>query len=447
MAFLETAEKIRGQSMKPGDLRNVFSDCSDIHSAHPSRTSFSSYDTHYFTKFNEHDGLERVLRLEKDSGIQVIPVSPSPVSAEGYQSLNYRGSGTPRPKEHPLNNLQNIPIVDASRVRHYSHIPDAVLTPSTNLVHAPDHNRPEIDAPKFNNHDDTNPPTWMNALNSSSLLSPIVINKQHSYPHSSEKPKTATVSPLTYIHSAKALDSLTLPCIPLTTHIRLCLCGELFSYNLSNLQSDPREIIELLKSTGSERGNWMTVGACYRRQGNPHAAIAVIQSMVEGEEYGCPRHSGFPLIYLPPIVMARYGVSENELKPAFLMLAGCESDLSRLTRNEGRITLEHQQKSQRWLQKVYGAMKSHSDNIGVDAPSNNPKLPARPPSPSGSDEHLRREIQSLRDRLRHQAGLLSDVRSAKRKLEGSYKSERDTRRRIEREIKGMKAERDKTCRR
>ncbi|KAJ3887697.1 hypothetical protein GG344DRAFT_9836, partial [Lentinula edodes] len=102
--------------------------------------------------------------------------------------------------------------------------------------------------------------------------------------------------------------------IPLTTHIRLCLRGELFSYNLSNLQSDPRKIIELLQSTGSECGNWMTVGACYRRQGNPHAAIAVIQSVVE--------------------VMARYGVSENEIKPAFLMLAGCESDLSKLTRNE-----------------------------------------------------------------------------------------------------------------
>ncbi|KAJ3933998.1 MAG: hypothetical protein NXY57DRAFT_996249 [Lentinula lateritia] len=429
MAFLETAERMKDQSMKPqaGDLRNVFSDCSDIHGAHPSRTSFSSYDTHYFTKFNDHDGLERVLRLDKDSGIRVIPVSASPVLAERYQSVNSRGSGTPRPKEHPLNNLQNIPIVDASRVRPYSHIPDAVLTPSTNLVHAPDHNRTEIDAPKFNNHDDTNPPIWMNALNSSSLLSPIVINKQHSYPHSSEKPKTATVSPLTYIHSAKALESLTLPCIPLTTHIRLCLCGELFSYNLSNLQSDPREIIELLKSTGSERGNWMTVGACYRRQCNPHAAIAVIQSMVE--------------------VMARYGVSENELKPAFLLLAGCESDLSKLTRNEGRIILEHQQKSQRWLQKVYGAMKSNSDNIRVDAPSSSPKLPAHPPSPPGSDEHLRREIQSLRDRLRHQAGLLSDVRSAKRKLEGSYNSERDTRRRIEREIKNMKAGRDKTFRR
>ncbi|KAH7877355.1 uncharacterized protein C8R40DRAFT_1095738, partial [Lentinula edodes] len=387
--------------MKSGNLRNV-------HSACPSGASFSCCGARCFTKFNKHDGLERVLCLEKDSGIQVIPVSPSPVSAEGYQFLNYRGSGTPRPKEHPLNNLQNIPILDASRVRHYTHIPNAVLTPSTNLVHAPDYNRPEIDAPKFNNRDDTNPPTWMNALNSSSLLSPIVINKQYPYPHSSENPKTATISPLTYIYSAKALDSLTLPCIPLTTHIHLCLCGELFSYNLRNLQSDPRKIIELLQSTGSECRNWITVGACYRRQGNPHTAIAVIQSMVE--------------------VMARYGVSENELKPAFLMLAGCESDLSKLTRNEDQITLKHQQKSQRWLQKVYGAMKSHSDNIGVDAPSNDSKLPARPASPSGSDEHLHRKIQSLRDRLCHQAGagLLSDVHSAKRKLEGSYKSERDT---------------------
>lgn len=33
MAFLETAERMKDQSMKPqaGDLRNVFSDCSDMY--------------------------------------------------------------------------------------------------------------------------------------------------------------------------------------------------------------------------------------------------------------------------------------------------------------------------------------------------------------------------------------------------------------------------------
>ncbi|KAJ4483283.1 hypothetical protein J3R30DRAFT_3698062 [Lentinula aciculospora] len=426
MAFLEPVVKVKGRSMKLSDPRNVFSAYGDT--IYPSRNSCSSDDSQCFNEFNERDSSERALRLDNGSATQVVPVSMDAILAEECQSALRGGSDSSRHKESSRNNLQNIPMLDGvNQTRHYpsriTRIRGSVLNPSTNFIHAPDLGKPELDTLMLDNlsNDETTSPSSMSALDSSEFLLPVARSLPHSQSH--ETPEAAVPS-LTYINSPNAADFLTVPCIPLTTHIRMCFCGELFSYDLNHLKSDPREIIELMKWAGSERGNWMMVGASYRRQGNPHAAIAVLQSMLE--------------------VMTRHGMSERELKPAFLLLSGCEFDLSKLTQDEGRIALEHQQRARKWLQKVYGATKSQSDNIDVVAPSTDPQLglPARPSFPSHSDaQNLRREMQSLRDRLSHQVRLLADVRSAKRKIEGSYNLERHTRRRLEREIKDLKAER------
>ncbi|KAG6858288.1 hypothetical protein C0993_006073, partial [Termitomyces sp. T159_Od127] len=56
--------------------------------------------------------------------------------------------------------------------------------------------------------------------------------------------------------------------------------GEDFTYDLNTLDKDPRSVIELLKATESERGNWMMVGAHYRRAGNPSAAISVMEALI-----------------------------------------------------------------------------------------------------------------------------------------------------------------------
>jgi hypothetical protein len=72
------------------------------------------------------------------------------------------------------------------------------------------------------------------------------------------------------------------PSFPLNTPLSLCFHGEIITYDLKALDSDTRPIIELLKITDSERGNWMTVGAYYRRCGNTRAAMTVIQTMIEG---------------------------------------------------------------------------------------------------------------------------------------------------------------------
>jgi hypothetical protein len=86
---------------------------------------------------------------------------------------------------------------------------------------------------------------------------------------------------------------LPLPCAPgpttlvnppfsLNTRLLLCFHGEIITYDLKALDSDTRPVIELLKITDSERGNWMTVGAYYRRSGHIRAAMSVIQTMIEG---------------------------------------------------------------------------------------------------------------------------------------------------------------------
>ncbi|KAJ3830171.1 hypothetical protein F5880DRAFT_1299787 [Lentinula raphanica] len=401
----------------------VYGDPRDVYA---SQSSWFEYDSPYFVNHAERD-----FCIDDGYGSQAHPISSSSALIEEEQCDDSSRSGILRPNESPYSNLQNIPIVDdISRVRHRpfkgTHIRGPVLTPSTNVTRESENKGYESDAVVDDIRDTPVPSSGNTLAPTSSLLSPIVINShsQRTSQHSSKDSQSTFASPLTYIKPADAVDSLTIPCIPLTTHIRLCLCGELFSYDLNNLLSDPREIIELLKCTGSERGNWMMVGAFYRRRGNVHAAIAVIESMLE--------------------VMTQRGISDNGLKPAYLLLSGCETDLSKLTRrDEESIADQHQRKAQSWLQKVYGAMKdapAHQSDDN-DHPSSLPLKIGETTrsSTASSDEDLRRELQSLRDRLNHQVGLLTEVRSAKRKLEQSYNQERATRRKLEREIQSLKA--------
>jgi len=53
--------------------------------------------------------------------------------------------------------------------------------------------------------------------------------------------------------------------------------------------------------------------------------------------------------------MQQHGVQEDDLKPAFLMLSGCETDLMKMSRSTDAVASEqHFQRSKEWLQKVYG---------------------------------------------------------------------------------------------
>ncbi|KAF9066147.1 hypothetical protein BDP27DRAFT_1331031 [Rhodocollybia butyracea] len=312
---------------------------------------------------------------------------------------------TPESKGSSHNNLHDGPAFDdAGRVRDRSRVED--LTSSTNKrIHPSDH----------------------------SICDQISVTDDSMQGDTASDSHTVVNTPNIPSYSPKS---------PLISRL-LCLSGEVFSYDLKNLQPDPREIVDLLKCTGSERGNWMIVGASYRRQGNPRAAIIVLKAMLE--------------------VMAQHGIPEQQLKPAFLLLSGCETDLGKLTQEEGKVDHEHYQKAQEWIQKVYGTTKilnrstiseplSSTANKLFHPPSSDsnesqrlthsfrPKadLPARPPSPDRSD--IMREIQSLRSRFHSQAG-------AKRKLKDSLDLERDIRRRLEKEVDILRRERDDSRRR
>ena len=75
------------------------------------------------------------------------------------------------------------------------------------------------------------------------------------------------------------------PSLPYSLETRLVfeIQGRKQVYDLSQDSGlNPESIIELLRLSKSERGNWMMAGAYFRRQGNPRAALQVIATMVQG---------------------------------------------------------------------------------------------------------------------------------------------------------------------
>lgn len=72
---------------------------------------------------------------------------------------------------------------------------------------------------------------------------------------------------------------------PLTLDSRLLITiqGQEIIYDLAkSAEQDPKIIIELLRLSLSERGNWMIAGAHFRRIGQPRAAIDIMYAMLEG---------------------------------------------------------------------------------------------------------------------------------------------------------------------
>jgi len=278
----------------------------------------------------------------------------------------------------------------------------------------------------------------------------------------------------------------------LETRIVMTLCGESIIYNLRSLDTDPKAIIELLRTTASERGNWMVVGAYYRRTGNIRAAITVVTTMIEGTFTVLLTFGNMADTYWNRIgiVMTQHNVAENDLKPAFLMLSGCENDLRKRARSSGAHASEvseHSGKSRQWLQKVYGVNSppqtspQSTNALGLNITSSSRPVPPvqskykdinappikptaetaslhsrldasvpsaprqhpapTPPAPIQIANHsparyriLEREIQSLRDRQARQSTLLSESRSAKRDLEDDFACERNLRRKLERQL-------------
>jgi len=191
--------------------------------------------------------------------------------------------------------------------------------------------------------------------------------------------------------------------------------------------------------------------------------------------------------------LVKRGVSEQDIKPAFLMLSGCEVDLAKKAKKKKDTAAAsvHYRAAQKWLQRVFGEGAPPPETLARLQPFNaaptsttatdcsrlssksiltspsskvpicvSPITPATPSiatptkpfaaihtKPGNSislSQHriLERELQSLRDRNHDQAFLLSEVRNVKRKLEEDNEHERNLRRKLQRKLDELEKERD-----
>ncbi|KAJ7188109.1 hypothetical protein C8R46DRAFT_9944 [Mycena filopes] len=246
-------------------------------------------------------------------------------------------------------------------------------------------------------------------------------------------PHSPFMAPLPLLATSSSPPANPFPCIE--NHILMRLCGENITLDLRSLAGDPATVIELLKLTASERGNWLIVGAYFRRTGNPAGAVAVTTAMLEA--------------------LKQFNIPENELKPAFLLLSGCYTDLARSDSDPDKVS-HYNNQAQQWLQKVYGPSTPPLAPPNVDDPKR-PKATTPPRAPASlrsridttsapsaprlhptSPNHrmMEREIQSLRDRHANM----------KRKLEETVEIERVSRRRLQRELDDVSKQRDEARR-
>ena len=147
------------------------------------------------------------------------------------------------------------------------------------------------------------------------------------------------------------------------------------------------------------------------------------------------------------------GCDSKELRPAFLLLSGCETDLARLakTRKEPESVIRgHYAASGRYLQKVFGraellhnAESKHSSFqknqlLGSSSRSDERMEVTREPQPDLNS--LEQEIRSLRKLHDDQEAELVQLRTLKRKLEDDYSYERSIRRKYQRQLDDLEKE-------
>lgn len=171
------------------------------------------------------------------------------------------------------------------------------------------------------------------------------------------------------------------------------------------------------------------------------------------------------------------GLTKSDLKPAFLMLASCFTDLSRQMRATGptgaELAKEHMSKAAEYFQIVYGSntprdleeqdnqrpsplapsgtsaratsISVSTTNKGRTTPESSHTARVRNKSGLSSDEAaqiriMQREVQSLRDRQKHHLAQIAEAGTAKRKLEDELAEEREQRRRADQSLEDTAGE-------
>ncbi|TDL26116.1 hypothetical protein BD410DRAFT_895544 [Rickenella mellea] len=269
-----------------------------------------------------------------------------------------------------------------------------------------------------------------------------------------------------------------------TSRIPIVICSETIWFDLETLEDDPSGIISTLKQAHDASGSWIMVGAHYRRAGMVDSALMVITSFLQE--------------------MGETDTRDSALKPAYLLLSRCYSDLAHKLLlkegNESDAVKSYREKAQEWIQRIYGNEEckaklgpltpshlqcparptpvasnpdsSHSDKENKAPPETTvstkpaPSLPDRPKSVRPADDHhpspssapppnaptttnaariklLQTELQTLRDRQLTHATVLSEAKAAKRKAEDTAAEERSRRRKLQRRLEEVEAELEK----
>ncbi|KAJ7251556.1 hypothetical protein B0H12DRAFT_1119582 [Mycena haematopus] len=424
MNSLKRVVKIEKSTPESLNLRRIFGagSCGEIRAIHASG----------FIEFEDSTSAERAVSLKLDiPGVRVFAVASQQRLVDQYRVVNpsafaerddrQSGSSTGRSSEVRndigTTNRRETPDIKENDTLS-SPVPETgfllqSLKSSGTPVSQPSDPRADIVEPSLSHNDAMLAAT-----------SPVAVSR--SFPTHLSSPAPS---------SSSAANPF--PCIE--KRILMRLCGENITLDLSSFAGDPSTVIELLKVTLSERGNWLIVGAYYRRTGNPAAAITVVTAMLEA--------------------LKQFNIPDDDLKPAFLLLSGCETDLGKLARfkcDADKVS-EHYNNAQKWLHRIYGANipplpsppsaeNSTRQPITPRAPTSiQSRIDTSGPAPSAprSDSRmLEREIQSLRARHTHNTNVLADVRASKRKLEQTVDIERVARRRLQHELEKMEKERD-----
>lgn len=247
------------------------------------RTNRRALHASGFIEYADAAGADRALAIAPKldiAGVRVLNVASQPRLVDQYRVVNpsaftddmqsNAGTGRSSGVRNDLGGMNRAPLggVDSAR-------PDQTLAPSSSV--------PEtgvlLQALKFSDTPVSRPSASPAGAEIRNVSSNVTLPPR-SFP---------AALPSLAASSASAVNPF--PCIE--SHILMRLCGENITLDLRSLAGDPGSVIELLKVTASERGNWLIVGAYYRRIGNPGGAKAVVTAMLEGVDAFMLARSGF----------------------------------------------------------------------------------------------------------------------------------------------------------
>ncbi|KAJ8522465.1 hypothetical protein ONZ45_g928 [Pleurotus djamor] len=417
------------------EIHRIFSVVGEIHALHPSEPGSGDKETkQIFIEFSQDSGATNALALH-----QVLPnfhirsIDGDPVLLEQYRmAMAVTRRGAVRDPPAQPNQHDDPPNPSSS---------------SGELI------QPKVDPSAFETTSDA-----INQGAASNSSTPANESKQSLTPTVPSNGAGVSGEPSQLSLTNQEKKSRPSPSIAfsLDAQISVTFHGETFCYDLNIVQNDHQPIIELLKLSSGDPGTWMTAAAYYRRNGNPKSSMAVLTAMIDS--------------------MKQLNIQEEHLRPVYLMLSGCETDLAKSAKTQAVvdqvIVAQHYEQSKTWLQKVYGVdIPGKNTNARPKSPMTKQPSPQTAPQdhndtnpPSSSQTPTPTHIpKSLPLRLRLDPenippliiedtcpldargpnnGPLLAVQRAKRRLEEDCIHEREQRRRLERELKAVTRERD-----